>query len=1035
MLGFTFGISPLRLKHPCRLSRLNRQRKYPPSSLILYVSLPPRFFKQLTSSMEDPNGPSSQASPSGLSFASFSFKSIGKPPSLLSRFSTLPDTVADRPPSPPLSSTLAPAPSLSHPTLIESIVGTPPSHTVSASHPVPPFTSSSKISHQQPNCSPAPMSPSQATGEATSITASVLPLRNFALPVESVTASTNSPASPHFTQSALPTLQDNIYPMNIDPPIQSNVYIGQTSSQSSSHLTNHLWQCLSDLAKERAEWDELFTLRQRYRDDHQELIRRHEDTLHAAHREKEQADRVVAAAESAFGIIDRLRARQEQRWVDEQRSLRRAATIHRARDARTPESTRDDNPPIRTDSQLSVQNNPAAPITQPSLNTALPLSQPTTRVIEGQVWVEASTSHLNSIPPSPTLPGPQMCDSISLSVSHIPTNLHQLAVDKPESASIAEPPPSAIVSSTTLSPPDEEEEKRRAEEFKARKAAVMAEKAKANAENAARILAQREKEEKTQDSPLLHSPPEAIIPVTAPVMTSPPFTTPSSSSTSHLAPSAATLESSNAGTAEFPMDRKLASVTTNMVSNAHLSLSDVKQSSQPLPARLKRKAGEMIFPSIAPSTTLPTLPQPAETCDSHSESLIKTTGHPLDHPSGAQSSTSGIPTITRNSDVQGDSSPERLQHAQTSLTPQDSLPVLPISSRGPLPVIKKEQSPSFDFEEPRLPPHASSPGSTASYRHSGQTPPEDPTYGMRLVYPRPPSPPHQDYTSHYPSMPMDNTFGTNSYVSGFPYEHADRWTTASGVDANPGAYADDPMVNSSVFDRPTSPSPTRSTPGQDRARVHRNEVLHNEVRNIKNPRRGPSARVPRKRPFDSDRHWDSESSIRNRRRISEAGDRSYQQPRVHSRPGSPSISRPDLPAARQTVQIASNRRGDRGYDSYVPPMEDSHYEPGMDERSGESMALRTRIGMQDNYPVRISSYGGSTSEDGGDPTMGRHIISRNAPATRTGGTTLSKPPRSPEDRFRANNKNRQGARNGSPRGVNSRPLASRINPSLEQRLS
>ncbi|KAJ3489287.1 hypothetical protein NLI96_g2207 [Meripilus lineatus] len=239
--------------------------------------------------MQDPpHGPPNKPS-SATSFENFSFHTIGKPPTLLARFST--EIV-----SPAQSSGLSPSP------------------TPRTESNVLPQTSNPSVT------SPLTLSRNALHGGTAPPS---IPVRSAAS-VSSMKPEVGDPQPP-ITASSFqrPAIIENRPQADVDGSHSATV-----QAQSSAHqpqlsplslATVDFYKRISDLAKERAEWEELSTLHQRYREEHEEYTRRHEETIRAAQREKDQVDRVVAAADMALGIIDKLRTKQEQRLIQEQR--------------------------------------------------------------------------------------------------------------------------------------------------------------------------------------------------------------------------------------------------------------------------------------------------------------------------------------------------------------------------------------------------------------------------------------------------------------------------------------------------------------------------------------------------------------------------------------------------------------------------------------------------------------------------------------------------------------------------------------------
>ncbi|KAH9935497.1 uncharacterized protein B0H18DRAFT_975966 [Fomitopsis serialis] len=81
---------------------------------------------------------------------------------------------------------------------------------------------------------------------------------------------------------------------------------------------------ISQVAVEKAEWSEMKTLLERYRREHEELLQRTEESARAYSREREQASKVSAVADTAFGKLETLLLRQEERLAAEQQQAESA---------------------------------------------------------------------------------------------------------------------------------------------------------------------------------------------------------------------------------------------------------------------------------------------------------------------------------------------------------------------------------------------------------------------------------------------------------------------------------------------------------------------------------------------------------------------------------------------------------------------------------------------------------------------------------------------------------------------------------------
>ena len=83
---------------------------------------------------------------------------------------------------------------------------------------------------------------------------------------------------------------------------------------------------ISQVASEKVEWSEVKLLMQRYRREHDELLRRHDESARAYQKEREQASKVSAVADDAFGKFEALLLRHEERLAFEQQQAESALT-------------------------------------------------------------------------------------------------------------------------------------------------------------------------------------------------------------------------------------------------------------------------------------------------------------------------------------------------------------------------------------------------------------------------------------------------------------------------------------------------------------------------------------------------------------------------------------------------------------------------------------------------------------------------------------------------------------------------------------
>ncbi|KAF9820294.1 hypothetical protein IEO21_01508 [Rhodonia placenta] len=96
------------------------------------------------------------------------------------------------------------------------------------------------------------------------------------------------------------------------------------SSATPSASPSDLVIIISQVAIERADWNELKAMTERFQEEHAEYMRRNEEAVLALQREKEQLTKVLATVTSAFAKLDPLRVKQEKRFDAEQQKAERA---------------------------------------------------------------------------------------------------------------------------------------------------------------------------------------------------------------------------------------------------------------------------------------------------------------------------------------------------------------------------------------------------------------------------------------------------------------------------------------------------------------------------------------------------------------------------------------------------------------------------------------------------------------------------------------------------------------------------------------
>ncbi|KAK7692783.1 hypothetical protein QCA50_004416 [Cerrena zonata] len=296
--------------------------------------------------MQTQQSPSKTSTSRSALLADFSFSVIGKPPSLLARLGDAipgelqgPRTPSTSPPSTPLLGRLTTTPTvfpsgtiglslserLGYPTQATPPPSAPPSTTVQTTRPSGLAVSTPLLSLDNATLSVVDLPESLPS----SLTLQALPPPNRPLPIKiQESSASTTPMQPQILNSTHAVEIQTAVPMDVDAPTSAITNSSFSSSLPSALLPNvtaeDLYAKLASLAGERTAWDDIKHHLQRCRDEREELLRRHEETVRAAQREKDQADRVLAAAETAFKLVESLRDKQEQRWDQEKVLAERA---------------------------------------------------------------------------------------------------------------------------------------------------------------------------------------------------------------------------------------------------------------------------------------------------------------------------------------------------------------------------------------------------------------------------------------------------------------------------------------------------------------------------------------------------------------------------------------------------------------------------------------------------------------------------------------------------------------------------------------
>ena len=312
--------------------------------------------------------------------ADFTFNRIGKPPTLLTRLgdSLLGESQehtasSPSPPSTPvdkLSTTRFETPfSIVHIPLSERLgypaQATPPPPSVR--HFQVPLASptSPKVEPVPQTTVPAPVHiPRSSLSFSQVFLASPPPSRPASTPNQPVEGN-DVPMQPQTANNSTPMVPSTSTqvsaPMDIDIPSGPNSSLPSSISAPLPNVSaDELYGRLVSLASERTAWDDILRHFQRCREEREELLRRHEETVHMAKREKDQADRVLAAAEAAFKLVESLRDKQEQRWEQEKVFAERAY-------AET----------LRLQQEQGPRHTPSTPIVPSAALPAVPRNEPT----------------------------------------------------------------------------------------------------------------------------------------------------------------------------------------------------------------------------------------------------------------------------------------------------------------------------------------------------------------------------------------------------------------------------------------------------------------------------------------------------------------------------------------------------------------------------------------------------------------------------------------------------------------------------------
>ncbi|KAJ3479465.1 hypothetical protein NLI96_g9036 [Meripilus lineatus] len=370
-----------------------------------------------------------------------------------------------------------------------------------------------------------------------------------------------------------------------------------------------------------------------------------------------------------------------------------------------------------------------------------------------------------------------------------------------------------------------------------------------------------------------------------------------------------------------------------------------------------------------------------------------------------------------------------------------------LPNRAPLtnddPIVKRERSPSLGL------------GSSSfanTHEHSdddnGRTTGlklQDPTEEMQLAWPSPsPSPrDHNPISSHQDtSSRLSQIHPTQHYYT--PQHSINQYYPSHIQDLPPP-----PHATNAPYQAENTKASTLERRDMNQSRAPEPELdgtreMYATPSAPRSTRQDPTPPFSRKRPRSDDRHWEpSDTPSSFRRKVSEAGDRSYQPPPHANRDLTPPPPFPRITDYRDS--------GPRGYDSYRPSSpEQSNYVDTVQHQRGTS---RSANGRPNSVRPIARSDPNDTPEAGAsrrgpeiplerriqDPPQARQPASMVASTSRQDVSTnrRGRPKMSPDRRTRPNRRNgpRLSDRAFSPDNT-SQSLASRINTkSLENRIA
>ena len=285
---------------------------------------------------------SSEQSPGTNALAGFSFSYIGQPPALLNRLGDIVSPDQDEElqyPSSPSSPSVpdASASSAAYPEPMVNATQSPALTSILRN-----ASPLGKTSHASPATSSAGLTPNPAAAATDSSARSAPPTCATKLNTEtSHVSQSNIPNPAETTSSTFASAREAPPPHQADVSTMSSRASPSTSAGTSTHTrcqdtrrflvtreasSADLVARISQVALEKAEWGEVKLLMERYRREHDELLRRNDESARAYQKEREQASKVSAIADAALSKFEALLLRHEERLALEQQQAESALT-------------------------------------------------------------------------------------------------------------------------------------------------------------------------------------------------------------------------------------------------------------------------------------------------------------------------------------------------------------------------------------------------------------------------------------------------------------------------------------------------------------------------------------------------------------------------------------------------------------------------------------------------------------------------------------------------------------------------------------